>query len=232
MPKKRSAWNKDRSVRPRTPLGLVEVQEIVIFLSLAEKWRDLCLFVVAVETMLRSSDLLKLRILDISDSSGNIYESFIIRQRKSKSKTYKEVKVCLSELARSICRHWISISGKRGEDFLFTRLKGDTRSAITRYHYSCLIKGWVRQIGLDPTRYSTHSLRRTRSEFIYDAFKDPELNRIVLGHASLTSTSYYLGLDWRKAHKALQAVPLFPASFRLEGEGTDGAFLSTQKPEK
>lgn len=52
-------------------------------LLLAEKKiRDLALFNTAIDTMLRASDLLPLRVIDITDHNGDVVQEFTIRQKK------------------------------------------------------------------------------------------------------------------------------------------------------
>jgi integrase len=114
MPQKKPAWNKDRHVGKRWPLTLKQTMEIADILSRAEKWRDWCLFVVATETMLRSVDLLRLRVLDVADQTGRVFDCFSVRQQKTRD----PVTVSLSPYAQAVCRHWISIAQKRAGDYL------------------------------------------------------------------------------------------------------------------
>jgi len=78
----REPWNKDRQVGARKALSLSEIAKIRRYLSSKETSHDLCLFAVAVDTMLRASDLLgwqndrsgttkTLRRLGLEDKKGN-----------------------------------------------------------------------------------------------------------------------------------------------------------------
>ncbi|MCP4306642.1 MAG: integrase, partial [bacterium] len=53
-------WNKGRAVGQKTPFTPAQVWKIRKDLELKEAWRDLALFSVGLDTMLRSSDLLAL----------------------------------------------------------------------------------------------------------------------------------------------------------------------------
>jgi integrase len=57
------------------------------------------------------------------------------------------------------------------------------------------VKGWVACVGLDPTRYGTHSLRRTKATLIYKRTKNIRAIQLLLGHAKLESTVRYLGIE-------------------------------------
>jgi integrase len=55
--------------------------------------------------------------------------------------------------------------------------------------------GWVEEIGLDPTAYGTHSMRRTKASLIYKRTKNLRAVQILLGHSKLESTVRYLGIE-------------------------------------
>jgi site-specific recombinase XerD len=48
-------------------------------------------------------------------------------------------------------------------------------------------------LGLDPTDYSSHSLRRTKASILYARTKDIAHIQELLAHRWLTSTQSYLG---------------------------------------
>lgn len=59
----------------------------------------------------------------------------------------------------------------RSEDFLFpTRLHASDHLSTTQY--ARIVKAWVTAIGLDPTMYGTHTLRRTKAPLIYRRTKN------------------------------------------------------------
>jgi CYTH domain-containing protein len=59
-------WNKGKLVGQKAPLRLREIWAIRIRLQLAERARELALFNLAVDSKLRSCDLLTLRVRDIT----------------------------------------------------------------------------------------------------------------------------------------------------------------------
>jgi hypothetical protein len=60
----REPWNKGKLVGQKAPLRLKEIWAIRIRLQLAERMRELALFNLAVDSKLRSCDLVKLRSPD------------------------------------------------------------------------------------------------------------------------------------------------------------------------
>lgn len=162
--------------------------------------RDLALFCTGIDTMLRSCDLLKLRVEDVKDTStGRMKHRMSIRQMK----TDNTVLVMLSGPTRDALQSWIEQTGKTSEDFLWTDHRGrHPWFPLTRGAYAHLVKDWCRLIGIKDLRnYSTHSLRRTRAVFIFKKTKDYEVVRNLLGHQGLTATHEYLGISKDQALK-------------------------------
>jgi integrase len=53
----------------------------------------------------------------------------------------------------------------------------------------------VTELGLDPTKYGTHSMRRTKATMIYRRTKNLRAVQLLLGHSKLESTVRYLGIE-------------------------------------
>ena len=64
--RKRIPWNKGKLVGQKPPLKLKEIWAIRIRLQIANRIRDLGLFNLAIDSKLRSCDLVKLRIRDVT----------------------------------------------------------------------------------------------------------------------------------------------------------------------
>ena len=59
-PQNRTPWNKGKLIGQKPPLKLKEVWAIRIHLQIANRIRDLALFNLAIDSKLRSCDLVKL----------------------------------------------------------------------------------------------------------------------------------------------------------------------------
>jgi integrase len=57
-----------------------------------------------------------------------------------------------------------------------------------------LVSGWVASIGLDPSSYGTHSLRRTKAALIYRRTGNLRAVQLLLGHTKIENTVRYLGI--------------------------------------
>ena len=53
----------------------------------------------------------------------------------------------------------------------------------------------MREIGLNPAAYGTHTLRRTKASLIYRRTKNLRAVQLLLGHSKLEGTVRYLGIE-------------------------------------
>ncbi len=70
IPQQRTPWNKGKLVGQKSPLRLKEIWAIRIRLQIAKRVRDLALFNLAIDSKLRSCDLLKLKVRDVSHGNS------------------------------------------------------------------------------------------------------------------------------------------------------------------
>ena len=79
-------------------------------------------------------------------------------------------------------------------DYLF-KSRNRVSSHLSTRQYARRVNAWVRDIGLDPAEYGTHSMRRTKASLIYRQTKNIRAVQLLLGHTKLESTVRYLGID-------------------------------------
>jgi integrase len=58
-----------------------------------------------------------------------------------------------------------------------------------------LVGQWIASIGLDPSFFGTHSLRRTKATLIYRRTGNLRAVQLLLGHKKIESTVRYLGIE-------------------------------------
>jgi integrase len=188
-PKSPTPWNKGKIIGQKAPLKLKDIWAIRIRLQMDNRLRDLALFNLAIDSKLRGCDLVKLRLSDIAHG-GQIARRAIVLQQK----TQRPVQFELTDQTRESVSRWVEYARLHASDYLFkSRIK---RSAhITTRQYARIVDSWVADIGLDPTAYGTHSLRRTKASMIYRRTKNLRAVQILLGHTKLESTVRYLGIE-------------------------------------
>ncbi len=185
----RDPWNKGKLVGQKTPLRLKEIWAIRIRLQLAERTRELALFNLALDSKLRSCDLVKLRVCDISPGEHIAARAIVMQQ-----KTQRPAQFEITEQTRESIAKWMRSSGLRSEDYPFPSRVRSSPHLSTR-QYARIVRQWVREIGLNSAAYGTHTLRRTRASLIYRRTRNLRGVQLLLGHAKLESTVRYLGIE-------------------------------------
>jgi integrase len=187
--RRREPWNKGKLVGQKAPLRLKEIWAIRIRLQLGKRIRELAMFNLAVDSKLRSCDLVKLRVRDITHGDRVAARAIIMQQ-----KTQRPVQFEITEQTREAVAGWIRHAGRRPEDFLFpSRVR--TSPHLSTRQYARIVRGWIREIGLDAAAYGTHTLRRTKASLIYRRTKNLRAVQLLLGHTKLESTVRYLGIE-------------------------------------
>lgn len=160
LPCKR-AWNKGRIVGQKRPLLPKHVWAIRVRLELAGSIRDLALFNLAIDSKLRGCDLVGLKVVDVY-TAGRVKERTSIIQSKTKLPVQFEITEC----TRNSLSVWIDHPDMFGSEYLWPG-RFHERLHISTRQYARLVKDWVASIGLEPSGYGTHSLRRTKAAQIY-----------------------------------------------------------------
>ena len=109
-------------------------------------------------------------------------------------KTGRPVQFEITPVTRDAVQRWIRQAGLKSEDFLFpSRMHGSPHLGTRQY--ARILDGWVKELGLDPADYGTHSMRRTKATLIYRRTKNLRAVQLLLGHSKLESTVRYLGIE-------------------------------------
>ena len=182
-------WNKGRLIGQRPPLKQKEIWAIRFHLQLSNNVRDLALFNLALDSKLRGCDLVQLRVRDVTSSNGISSRAMIMQQKSGRPVQFEITSQCRQSLAA-----WIDTHELASESYLFGSRVHNSKHLSTR-QYIRLVKNWVSMIGLDPSVYGTHSLRRTKATLIYRRTKNLRAVQLLLGHAKIESTVRYLGVE-------------------------------------
>lgn len=182
-------WNKGKLVGQKLPLKLKEIWAIRVGLQLAPNRRDLALFNLAIDSKLRGSDLVKMKVSDISNAGVVTARAMVLQQ-----KTGRPVQFEITEQTREAITEWMSHAKLSNAGYLFpTRLTASKHLSTRRY--ARIVESWVTQIGLDSSAYGTHSMRRTKPTLVYKRTKNLRAVQLLLGHTKLESTVRYLGIE-------------------------------------
>lgn len=192
---KRVPWNKGKLVGQKAPFKPKDVWALRALMERRRRTRELAPFNLGIDSKLRGCDLVALRLRDIQHGA-QIAPRAIITQHK----TGRAVQFEITPPARSAVQARVVESGLRSDDYLFPSRIHRSPHICTR-HYARMLRGWMRDVGLDWTAYGTHSMRRTKAALIYQKTKNLRAVQLLLGHSKLESTVRHLGVD---VHDALE----------------------------
>lgn len=142
--------------------------------------RDYFLFVFGINSGLRISDILPLKVRDVKN------KDFVwVKEQK----TGKDRKVeILPSLKAEIAKY---IEGKTQDEYLFKTLR--MKKPISGVHAYRILNAAADVVGLD--EIGTHTMRKTFGYHFYQRNRDLALVQKVLGHSSPSITMRYIGLD-------------------------------------
>jgi integrase len=180
--------HKGKLTGAKPPLQPKHVWAIRTRLQIASRTRDLALFNLAIDSKLRGCDVVSLKVEDVAPH-GYAVDRATIRQRK----TGRPVKFEITEQTRQAIDDHLAASPSPSGDYLFQG-RGRDRHLTTR-QYARLLAEWLSMIGLDPSLFGTHSLRRTKATLIYRKTGNLRAVQLLLGHTKIESTVRYLGVE-------------------------------------
>ena len=165
----------------RRKSDLIKVKKLLSIQS----QRNLLLFLLGINTGLRISDILNLKVQNVKN------QDYIIIIEK-KTKKYRKIK--LSKFLKQIIKKYIKFM--KQEDYLFKSRKGKN-NPISRIQAYRIIKSACKEIDLNQN-FGTHTLRKTFGYHFYKKTKDIVLLQNILNHSSQSVTLRYIGLtqDW------------------------------------
>ena len=165
---RRGPWNKGKVVGQKAPLKVKDIWAIRVRLQMRVRTRDLALFDLGIDSKLRGCDLVKLRVRDVCHG-GRVASQAIVLQQK----TQRRVKFEITPSTGKAVDAWIKSAALRADDYLFPSRLHRSPHLGTR-QYARIVDSWIKEIGLDPAGYGTHSIRRTKATLIYRRTRNGE----------------------------------------------------------
>ncbi|WP_312700784.1 tyrosine-type recombinase/integrase [Sedimentibacter sp.] len=145
------------------------------------------IFKFGLNTGLRISDILPLKIKDIFTENGNFHDYLVIKEKKTK----KEKKIKLNDTLRKNIQSYIINNKFLYDDYLFPSKKGAYIGKIQAYR---VLKEAAVLIGIE--NFGTHSLRKTWGYWTYKMSKyNIGLIMDTFNHSSQNITLRYIGVN-------------------------------------
>lgn len=164
--------------------------------------RNYTMIITGVYTVLRISDLLRLKWADVYDEEKQVFYNHITVQEK---KTGKQRTIALNKQILGALR--LLLPHRRGK-FIFASNRKEDR-AISRVQAWRIIHAAVEAVGITG-KIACHSLRKTWG---YHAWSDKNISPVVImaiyNHSSFKVTMRYLGIEQDDLNKAYLKMELF-----------------------
>lgn len=145
------------------------------------------LFKFGLNTGLRISDILPIKVRDIYCKSGQFRDYLVIKEKK----TGKEKKIKINEALRKNIEEYVASMNLTYDSFLFPSKKGNHIGRIQAYR---VLKEAADILGIE--NFATHSLRKTWGYWTYKASKyNIGLIMDTFNHSSQRITLRYIGVS-------------------------------------
>ncbi len=151
-----------------------------------QNMRDYCLFVLGINSGLRISDLLKLKISDVCERS-KVKDR--IRLRESKTNKFKDFPI--SESAKSALREYLKTRPINENEPLFISRKN--KGFLLRQQAYRILNDVAKSVGITD-QIGTHTLRKTFGYHAYQNGYDIAIIQKLFNHSSPSITLRYIGI--------------------------------------
>ena len=156
--------------------------------------RDYLLFYTGINTGLRISDILALKVQDVRDKTH-----ISIKETKTgKTKRFKINNGLYDELNNYI-------TGMDDEEYIFKSKKGDNKP-ISRVQAYRILNSAGQKVGLE--EIGTHTLRKTFGYHFYQKTKDIALLQQLFNHSAPSVTLRYIGINQDMMDEAMDDFSL------------------------
>ena len=189
--------NSERDEKPVVRMQPFERDDVDLIrrtLRAKKDHRQLALFNLGIDSMLRGGDLVRMKVSSVRSATGDFKD--VIRTRQGK--TGNPVENFLAPWTIESLKQLILAEDKWQMDYLFTRVGESHGKHLTEVSLRRFVKEWAAIAHRDPADFSSHSIRRTKPSIIYAETKDIETCRQLLGHTSVSATSAYLNIGSAK----------------------------------
>ena len=183
------------------PIRNLKQIETIKKLLKSQNMRDYCLFVFGINSGLRISDLLKLRISDIAEN-GKIKDR--IRLREKKTNKFKDFP--LSTSTKSALKDYLKKRNYTEDEPLFISRKN--KGFLLRQQAYKIINDVAKSVGIKE-KIGTHTLRKTFGYHAYNNGYDITLIQKLFNHSSPSVTLRYIGITQDKLDDVYMSLDLW-----------------------
>ena len=161
--------------------------------------RDYCIFTLFLNCGMRLAELVGINITDIQG------DKLTVIGKGGKERTIYLNEACLDSLAKyMVIRKEMKPSAK-DKNALFL---SERETRINRRTVKYTVEKYVKKMGLDPHKYTTHKLRHTAATLMHESGVDIRVLQEILGHKQLSTTEIYTHVSDDRMRDAVKSNPL------------------------
>ena len=186
------------AAEPIKDRGIIEGIKTALNIKKTRKYY--ALFCTGINTALRISDILKLRVFNVE--SGYVHTT--------ETKTGKRKQFPINDALLAVLNNYIKEFKLKDDDYLFFSNRKDGLRNIKSMDKSQAYRKLKEVVeALYPEiHFSTHVLRKTCGYWLYQSTKDIVLVMHALNHSSIAVTMRYIGLTQASVDNAFNALNL------------------------
>lgn len=162
--------------------------------------RDYCIITLFLNCGLRLHELVNINITDIRG------EKLTVIGKGNKERTIYLNQACINALNEYMkVRNKITPHNSSDKNALFISRQ---YKRISRRMVQRIVEKYIKQIGLDSHKYTTHKLRHTAATLMYQSGVDIRALQEILGHEQLSTTEIYTHVNSDQLKSAASSNPL------------------------
>ncbi len=161
--------------------------------------RDFCILTLFLNCGMRLAELVGINVTDIKD------DKLTVIGKGGKERTIYLNDACINAINEYLPeRNKINITAS-DRNALFVSERG---FRISRRTVQYAVEKYVKKIGLDPRKYTTHKLRHTAATLMHQSGVDIRILQEILGHKQLSTTEIYTHVSNERMKEAVKSNPL------------------------
>ncbi len=179
-------------------LSLDESKKLLSVVDGEFKYRDYAILTIFLNCGLRLSELVNINLNDFKD------DILIVTGKGNKERVIYLNDACMSSIRNYLRVRPVDGVIDKKALFLSKRL-----TRISNKTVQWLVKKYIKDAGLDETKYSVHKLRHTAATLMYK-YAETDLRTLqeILGHNQLATTQIYTHIDDEQRRNAVKNNPL------------------------
>lgn len=161
--------------------------------------RDFCILTLFLNCGMRLAELVNINITDIQN------DKLVVIGKGNKERTIYLNQACLDALDA-----YMSVRNKMSPEYkdknaLFL---SERNNRISRRTVQYTVEKYVKKLGMDPHKYTTHKLRHTAATLMHQSGVDIRILQEILGHKQLSTTEIYTHVNNDEIRAAVSKNPL------------------------